>query len=88
MQPAPKHVLWKVSQMLLGTLVLFFILMREPAFTADLIFRIIRESMFALHSWKWAAGNSLAIYGILLASLVFISIIAQRFEPLKWQPAK
>jgi len=88
MQPAPKHVLWKVSQMLLGTLVLFFILMREPAYTADLIFRITRESMIALNSWQWAAGNSIQIYGVLLASLVFISVISQRFEPLKWQPAK
>ncbi|MFN2394595.1 MAG: Brp/Blh family beta-carotene 15,15'-dioxygenase [Bacteroidales bacterium] len=88
MQPAPRHLLWKVSQMLLGTLVLFFILMREPAFTADLIFRITRESMPALNSWQWAAGNSLAVYGVLLVSLILISVIAQRFEPLKWQPVK
>ena len=88
MQPAPRHVLWKVSQMLLGTLVLFFILMREPAFTADLIFRITRESALALNSWQWAAGNSIRIYSVLMVSLILISFLAQRVEPLKWQPVK
>ena len=88
MQPAPRHVLWKVSQLLLGTMVLFFILMREPAFTADLIFRITRESMPALNSWEWVASNSLLIYLALLTSLIIVSFFAQRAEPLNWQTTK
>lgn len=88
MQPAPKHPLWKISQIVLGSLILFFILMREPLFTADLILRITQENVLAYNSWNWAVGNSIQIYVTLLAVLIFNSFVALRYESLQWSKMK
>lgn len=88
MQPAPAHGLWKMSQMLLGTLVLFFILMREPLFTGDLIYRITRQSIIAKNSWEWAVNNAQVIYLVLLIGLLIAAFFARQSEPLHRRPAK
>jgi len=88
MQPGPKHPLWKIVQMILGSLVLFFILMREPIYTGDMIYRITKESRIALDSWQWAADNFIILYVTLLVSLTFLSLIAIRYEQLKFQKIK
>ncbi|TVQ08616.1 MAG: hypothetical protein EA361_16330 [Bacteroidetes bacterium] len=88
MQPAPRHSLWKVNQLLLGSLVLFYILMREPAFTGDLIYRITRESNLTQAIWAWAASNAGWLYGVSAFFLVLTGYFAQRAEPLQWQQSK
>ncbi len=88
MQPAPRHSLWKVNQMLLGSLVLFYILMREPAFTGDIIYRITRESHLARAIWAWAVSNAGWLYGTSAFFLLLTGYFAQRAEPLQWQQSK
>ncbi len=88
MQPAPRHGLWKVAQMLLGSLVLFFILMREPAYTGDLIARITTGSMLAANIWQWAASHAAFVYGALSAALLLAGFSAERAQPRRWQLSK
>ena len=88
MQPAPLHGLWKVTQMLLGSLVLFFILMREPAYTGDLIARITRGSALATSAWQWAASHAAIVYGALAVALFLAGFSAQRVQPRRWRLSK
>jgi len=88
MQPAPRHGLWKVAQVFLGSLVLFFILMREPAYTGDLIARITRESLLATAAWQWAAAHAAFVYGALTAALFLTGFLAERTQPREWRLSK
>ena len=88
MQPAPRHLLWKVTQMFLGSLVLFFILMREPAYTGDLIARITRGSALSTAAWQWAADQAAIVYGTLFGALLLAGFSAERVQPRRWRLSK
>ncbi|TVR41045.1 MAG: hypothetical protein EA394_06785 [Bacteroidia bacterium] len=88
MQPAPRHGLWKITQMFMGSLVLFFILMREPLYTGDLIARITPGSMLAVNTWQWAASHAAIIYGALAAALLLAGFSAERVQPRRWRLSK
>ncbi len=88
MQPAPRHGLWKVTQMFLGSLVLFFILMREPSCTGDLIARITPGSMLAANAWQWAASHAAIIYVSLAVALLMAGFSAERVQPRRWRLSK
>lgn len=88
MQPAPKHILWKISQAILGLTVLFFILLREPGLSGDLIFRITRNHELSLQIWQLASQYAWVIVGLLLAGLFVIGLFAQSRESLKWRKDK
>jgi Brp/Blh family beta-carotene 15,15'-monooxygenase len=68
-QPAPRHLAWKTAQFILGSFVLFFILMRQPDLTGAVIQSITQENTHASAAWSWLSVNALVVYGVLLAAL-------------------
>lgn len=81
-QPAPRHPAWKMAQFTLGSLVLFFILMRQPDLTRAIIQSITQENTHASATWSWLSAHALAVYGVLLAALGCAIWSAQRLAPI------
>ncbi len=88
MQPAPSGLLWKVCQFLLGTAVLFFILLREPQFTGDLIFRITRQHDLSLQLWQTASENAVYLLSGLILCILLVGFMAQNKEPIRLEFSK
>lgn len=86
--PAPRHFLWGLAQMTLGTLVLLFILLREPALTADILLRITRGNTSLVEVWKSITAFQNSIYALLIALLAGLIVFAYRFEKVVWVPGK
>lgn len=81
-QPAPSHLAWKTTQFTLGSLLLYFILMRQPELTGDILQSITQGHARAVAVWTWLSTHSLAVYGVLLAALGCATWSAQRFAPM------
>lgn len=88
LHPAPRHLLWSAVQFTLGTAVLFFILLREPGLTGDLIYRITRENDLARMWWAAAAQRATPLLAILGAAILAATVMAQRQEPVKLQATR
>jgi beta-carotene 15,15'-dioxygenase len=88
LQPAPQHIIWKFFQISLGGLVLFYILMREPHYTGELIDRITLGNENSTKVWYWCDSNSLWIYSIVLFGLLVLGLLGQKLEPLDLKSTK
>jgi Brp/Blh family beta-carotene 15,15'-monooxygenase len=86
--PAPRHFLWALAQMTLGTLVLLFILLREPALTADILLRITRGNASLVEVWQQIVSSQTLLYALLMGLLMISVASAQRIEKVVWVPAK
>jgi len=84
-QPAPRHLMWKLSQALWGALVLFFILMRDPLLTGDIIARITQNHEFSVNLWLGAVSKSDLMYWVLGIGLIVSGMIAQFRESISWR---
>jgi Brp/Blh family beta-carotene 15,15'-monooxygenase len=83
LHPAPHHIAWALVKGVFGMSVLFFILMREPMYTADLIGRITLNNIAAVETWKFLADRSYIVFVGLLITLVTTWIWAQYIEPTR-----
>lgn len=88
LHPVPRRGRWGVVQFALGTAVLFFILLRDPALTGDLIYRITRENDLARMWWAAAAQRATPLLAILGAAILAATVMAQRQEPVKLQATR
>lgn len=87
-QPSPRTLLWRIVQLTVGSLVLFYIFMREPNFTADLMYRITQNNENILIGWNFLARNSIWVYGILFSSLILSYVLAQSQEKVRVSVSK
>ena len=78
MEPAPQGVLWGITKFTLGLMVLFFILMREPLLTGEIIFRITRGNAVALDVWEWLSDIDLTLYALWMVSFPLLYFWANR----------
>lgn len=90
-QPAPAHWLWDLFKGVLGATVLFFILLREPDFTAELIDRISRSNKLANATWLWMAEHQTMLLIVMCALLLGLHAAAQWQKPIafayqRWIP--
>lgn len=90
-EPAPDHPLWSVFKALLGGWVLCFILLREPAFTANVVERITGGHPVPTWLWQWVAGHSMYLLSGLGALVVAFHALALRMAPVprayaRWLP--
>lgn len=81
-QPAPRHLAWKSAQFILGSLLLFFILMRQPNLTAAIIQSITQENAQAIAVWSWLSAQAMGVYGVLLAALGCVVLVAHSLAPM------
>lgn len=88
LHPAPKHLLWRLVQMNWGSIILLFILLREPLFTADLLSRISRGDEVVLQVWQQVSLYSAYLYFILLPLLAALAGLAFRVEPVSFQKVR
>jgi len=85
LQPAPSHPFWRLSQMLLGALILFFILMRAPALTGEVIGSITLQHPAILDFWQWLSEHSSLTLGLLILMVMASGIAAQIKAPVKFR---
>lgn len=83
MQPAPRHPIWSVVKFALGSLVLFFILLREPDLTGDLVYRITLSNPVAREVWTTAVIYQRPVILGLGVLLLCSFLLAQHREPVK-----
>lgn len=82
-QPAPTHILWGLGQLISGALILFYILLREPLLTANIIKRITRGNQAFSDFWRSAVNYQAVIMFGILFFVVLIFIWAQKTEPIR-----
>lgn len=85
LQPAPSHPFWRLSQILLGALILFFILMRAPALTAEVIGSITLQHPATLGLWQWLSEHASLTFGLLILMILASGIAAQIKAPVKFR---
>jgi len=88
MHPAPKHIYWLLSQAILGAVVLFFILMREPDFTAEIVARITRNDDTTAKVWQFLFRNALWVYASGFVALSVTALLAQQVAPVHINSSK
>jgi Brp/Blh family beta-carotene 15,15'-monooxygenase len=90
-EPAPNHILWHAFKGCLGAWVLCFILLREPAFTADVIHRIARGNPYADTAWLWVWQHHIVVLIALGLCAVGLYSAGRLLEPVahacrRWLP--
>jgi beta-carotene 15,15'-dioxygenase len=88
LQPAPRHFLWKLSQLFLGSLILFFILMRQSSLTAEVIGGITLQHQAVLDVWQLLADNAPLTYSILVLAFIASAAAAQNAAPISFRAEK
>ncbi len=81
-QPAPSHFSWKLVQFISGSLVLFFILMRQPDLTGEIVQSITQKNRQAAVVWSWISGHVLHVYAGLSAALGCAVVWANTRAPM------
>jgi Brp/Blh family beta-carotene 15,15'-monooxygenase len=90
-EPAPVHWLWDIFKAALGAAVLFFLLLREPFFTAELINRISRSNALSNTAWQWMVVHQTPLLFVLFALILAFHAAAQWQKPIplgykRWIP--
>lgn len=88
LHPSPNHIAWAILKGLFGTAILFFILLREPLYTASLIERITLGNSAASGIWQFFANQSVFVFASLIALILVAWFWAQQSEPIRTNKTK